>query len=96
MLGELGYSDGVLEDIWRFREAGALISFDVNFRGNLWSGEEARRCVEELLPYIDIFFCSAHLSKRRKYERDSSLLYGGFSGPSGICDGADGTQPKEA
>ena len=42
----------------RFREAGALISFDVNYRANLWSGEEARAAVEEILPLVDIFFCS--------------------------------------
>lgn len=42
----------------RFKEAGAIISFDVNFRGNLWTGEEARECIEGILPYVDIFFCS--------------------------------------
>ena len=44
--------------IRRFKEAGALISFDVNFRANLWSGQEARECIERILPYVDIFFCS--------------------------------------
>ena len=46
-----------VEMIKRFKEAGALISFDVNFRLNLWSGEEARECIEGILPYVDIFFC---------------------------------------
>lgn len=41
-----------------FKEAGALISFDVNFRGNLWTGDEARECIEQILPLVDIFFCS--------------------------------------
>ncbi|MGI6069389.1 MAG: sugar kinase [Blautia sp.] len=44
--------------IRKFKEHGALISFDVNFRGNLWSGDEARECIETILPYVDIFFCS--------------------------------------
>lgn len=44
--------------IQKFKEAGSLISFDVNFRGNLWTGEEAKKSIEEILPYIDIFFCS--------------------------------------
>ena len=44
--------------IKRFKEAGTLVSFDVNFRGNLWSGDEARECIERILPYVDIFFCS--------------------------------------
>lgn len=47
-----------IEMMKRFKENGALISFDVNFRLNLWSGEEARECIEKILPYIDIFFCS--------------------------------------
>ncbi len=47
-----------IDMIKRFKENGTLISFDVNFRANLWTGEEARRCIEEILPLIDIFFCS--------------------------------------
>lgn len=47
-----------IEMIKRFKEQGTLISFDVNFRGNLWTGEEARKCIEGILPYVDIFFCS--------------------------------------
>ena len=47
-----------VEMMKRFKEAGTLVSFDVNFRGNLWTGEEARECIEKILPYVDIFFCS--------------------------------------
>ena len=47
-----------MEMIKAFKEHGALISFDVNFRGNLWTGKEARECIEQILPYVDIFFCS--------------------------------------
>lgn len=47
-----------VEMIKRFKAQGTLISFDVNFRGNLWSGEEAKACIEKILPYVDIFFCS--------------------------------------
>lgn len=47
-----------IEMIKRFKKAGALISFDVNFRQNLWTGEEAKACIEEILPYVDVFFCS--------------------------------------
>lgn len=42
----------------RFKANGTMISFDVNFRGNLWTGEEARVCIEEILPLVDVFFCS--------------------------------------
>lgn len=49
--------------IKKFKEQGALISFDVNFRANLWSGSEARACIESILPYVDIFFCSEDTAK---------------------------------
>lgn len=52
-----------IEMIKKFKEAGALISFDVNFRGNLWTGEEAKECIEGILPYVDIFFCSEDTAK---------------------------------
>lgn len=44
--------------IKEFKAAGALISFDVNYRSNLWSGEDARYYIEQILPYVDILFCS--------------------------------------
>lgn len=47
-----------IEMMKRFKEQGAMISFDVNFRGNLWTGAEAKECIEGILPYVDIFFCS--------------------------------------
>ena len=52
-----------VEMIRRFKEAGALISFDVNFRGNLWTGDQARECIEKILPYVDIFFCSEETAR---------------------------------
>ncbi len=47
-----------IEMIRRFKAQGTLISFDVNFRGNLWNGAEAKACIESILPYVDVFFCS--------------------------------------
>lgn len=47
-----------IEMIKRFKAQGTIISFDVNFRGNLWTGLEAKECIESILPYVDIFFCS--------------------------------------
>lgn len=47
-----------IDMIRKFKENGTIISFDVNFRGNLWTGEEAREWVEQILPFVDIFFCS--------------------------------------
>jgi len=61
-----------MEMIRRFKEAGALISFDVNFRLNLWSGEEARSCIEQILPYVDIFFCSEDTA-RLTFKKEGGL-----------------------
>ena len=44
--------------IKKFKEEGAIISFDVNFRANLWSEEEAKEYIERILPYVDILFVS--------------------------------------
>lgn len=50
--------------IRRFKEAGAVISFDVNFRANLWSEEEAKESIERILPFVDILFISEETSRR--------------------------------
>lgn len=47
-----------------FKEAGAMISFDVNFRANLWSEAEAKTYIERILPYIDVLFISEETSRR--------------------------------
>lgn len=56
--------DVALELIRRFKAAGALISFDVNYRANLWSEEEAREVINEVLPYVDVLFVSEETSRR--------------------------------
>lgn len=39
------------------KAAGCLVSFDVNYRGKLWSQAEAGETIREILPYVD--YCSA-------------------------------------
>lgn len=34
-------------------EAGTIVSYDLNFRGKLWSSEKAQKITKELVPYID-------------------------------------------
>ena len=53
-----------IEIIKLFSQAGAKISFDVNFRANLWSEELARETIMEILPFVDIFFCSEETARR--------------------------------
>lgn len=38
------------------RDAGVLVSFDLNFRGNLWSREGAGNVYRDLIPLMDIVF----------------------------------------
>lgn len=61
-----------LEAIRRFKEAGALISFDVNYRAALWSEEEARAVIESVFPLVDILFVSEETS-RRMLQRTGTL-----------------------
>lgn len=56
--------DVALELIRKFKESGARISFDVNYRANLWSEEEARTVVQSILPYVDVLFVSEETSRR--------------------------------
>ena len=53
-----------VELIRRFKSAGATISFDVNYRANLWGEEEARKTIEEILPLVDVLFVSEETSRR--------------------------------
>ena len=52
------------EMIKRFKEGGALVSFDCNYRANLWSEEDARAAIKNILPYVDVLFVSEETSRR--------------------------------
>lgn len=67
-----GLRETALEVIRRMKESGATISFDVNYRANLWSEEEARSVIEKLFPMIDILFVSEETS-RRMLQRTGTL-----------------------
>lgn len=53
-----------LEVIKRFKEGGALISFDVNYRATLWDEDLARETILKILPYVDILFVSEETCRR--------------------------------
>lgn len=61
-----------IELIRRFKAGGALISFDVNYRANLWSEEEARTTIQSILPFVDILFISEETS-RRMFQKTGEL-----------------------
>lgn len=56
--------NNTVEIIKKLSNIGVKISFDVNFRANLWNEDLARKTITEILPYIDIFFCSEETAKR--------------------------------
>ena len=66
--------------IRRFRENGALISFDVNYRASLWDEDTARETITAILPHIDILFVSEETS-RRMFARRGTIneIIEGFS-----------------
>lgn len=57
------------------RAAGARVSFDTNLRLNLWSAEDARQALKQILPLVDIVFPSLE---------DAEALFG-TSGVDEIC-----------
>jgi 2-dehydro-3-deoxygluconokinase len=61
-----------IEAIRRFHAGGALISFDVNYRANLWDEQTARQTLTKVFPYVDILFLSEE-SSRRMFRKTGSL-----------------------
>ncbi len=59
--------------IERFKAAGAMVSFDVNYRANLWEDQEERAVVEPLLPLFDVLFVSEE-SLRRMFGRTGERM----------------------
>lgn len=53
-----------IEMLKRFKAAGTKISFDVNYRASLWSEEEARSTIEEILPLVDVLFVSEETCRK--------------------------------
>ena len=48
----------IYEAARRARDAGALVSFDVNYRPRLWPASQAREALEEIIPFTDIILPS--------------------------------------
>ena len=58
---------------WAAREAGARVSFDVNYRSKLWEAEEARGFAEEILPDVYLLFVGDE-EARALWGRDDETL----------------------
>ena len=49
------------------KEAGCLVSYDLNYRKKLWSPGEAKKCQEPLMPFVDILTTT---------EEDTGVVFG--------------------
>lgn len=56
--------EGVIAMMKRFKEQGALISYDVNYRAALWDEDTAREVTLRILPLVDVLFVSEETSRR--------------------------------
>lgn len=73
------------ETVRRMKEGGAKISFDVNYRANLWDEATARSVIREMLPLVDVLFVSEE-SSRRMFQKTGTLreIMKSFSSEYGI------------
>lgn len=79
-----GTQNAAIELIKRFKQGGAYISFDVNYRANLWGEEEAKATIEQILPMIDVLFISEETCRRmfgltgelRDMQKEFCMRYG--------------------
>ncbi|MEZ4862953.1 MAG: sugar kinase [Caldilineaceae bacterium] len=55
------------EALQRAKAAGVAVSFDVNYRGKLWSPEQAAQVLKPMLADVDLLFCG---------QGDARLLFG--------------------
>ncbi|MBD5585786.1 MAG: sugar kinase [Clostridia bacterium] len=52
------------------KEMGITVSFDCNFRSALWGWQEARDCITEYLPYVDVLFGIEPINLRDENGKD--------------------------
>jgi 2-dehydro-3-deoxygluconokinase len=78
--------------LWAAREGGTRVSFDVNYRSKLWSPEEARELVEEMLPHTDLLFIGAE-EARALWGRDEVVLKRGSKGSLALVGDLTIAQP---
>src|SRR6185437_16673500 len=62
-----GAAQETLNALRTARALGCMTSYDLNFRRNLWSAEEAARVQREFMPYIDLLITT---------EEDAHVVFG--------------------
>jgi len=46
------------------KKVGCKVSYDLNYRARLWTAEEARKCQEPLMEYVDVLFSTEEDTKK--------------------------------
>lgn len=58
------------------KKKGIIVSYDSNYRSKLWSLEEARKFMKEILPFVDIVFLGIlDFINILEYEKDEKISY---------------------
>ena len=57
-------AESTIKAVSEAKAAGCLVSFDMNYRTKLWSPEEARACLSELLKHVDILITTRQDTER--------------------------------
>lgn len=60
-------AEATLEALKAAKDAGAKVSFDVNYRKKLWTPEEANACLVPMMEYVDILITT---------EEDTGIVFG--------------------
>jgi 2-dehydro-3-deoxygluconokinase len=68
-----GMAETIFEAIRVAKDAGVAVSFDLNFRGKLWSREQARETYLRIIPQADIVFAGDDEAAIAVDEADSPL-----------------------
>jgi len=52
------------ESLKAAKEAGCTVSYDLNYRSKLWTGDEARQCQEPMMEYVDVLITTEEDTKK--------------------------------
>lgn len=69
------------------RSAGVTVSFDLNYRANLWTAKDAGDCYRELVPLTDVVFAG---------DEEAALAVGSAGGPTELARRLAGLGPSQA
>jgi len=62
--------NAVLKSAMIAKDHGVLVSYDPNYRHQLWSHDEARAAMEEIMPFVDIFLPSSPADTKPLFNSD--------------------------